>query len=200
MIAVINYGLGNLHSVQKAVAYAGGDVLVTDDPQSILKADKVVLPGVGAFEDGMEGLKSRGLVPVLQKVVDKGIPLLGICLGMQLLFNESEENGLHAGLGLMPGRVAFFKQLDVKVPQIGWNQVEVAKSSELMKGIQSGDYFYFNHGYYCCPQDENDVLTTTDYGIRYASSVERENVYGVQFHPEKSQRMGLKLVKNFIEL
>ncbi len=200
MIAIINYGVGNLHSVQKAAAYVGGAAVVTDDAQVILGADKVILPGVGAFADGMKGLESRRLVPVVREVAALGKPLLGICLGMQLLFEESEEQGQHQGLGLLSGKVILFQQPSVKVPQIGWNQVEVSKPSGLMNGIRDGDYFYFNHGYYCIPEDAGDVLTMTDYGIRFASSVERKTIYGVQFHPEKSQKTGLQIMKNFVEL
>lgn len=200
MIAIINYGLGNLHSVQKAAAYTGGEAMVTDDPNVILEADKVILPGVGAFADGMKGLKTRGLVPVVQEAAALGKPLLGICLGMQLLFEESEEQGQHQGLGLLPGQVALFKQPGLKVPQIGWNQVEFSRPSSLMDGVQNGDYFYFNHSYYCLPQDAGDVITITDYGNQFASSVERGTVFGVQFHPEKSQKTGLQILKNFVEL
>lgn len=200
MIAVINYGLGNLHSVQKAVAFVGGEPLVTADPQAILNTDKIILPGVGAFADGMQGLQSRGLVDVIQRAAEDGIPLLGICLGMQLLFDQSEEKGEHAGLGLIPGRVLFFQEKDIKVPQIGWNQVSPAKTSALLNDIPDGAYFYFNHGYYCCPRDEGDVLLTTDYGLRYTSAVQRDNVFGVQFHPEKSQKRGLQLLRNFVEM
>ena len=200
MIAIINYGLGNLHSVQKAVAFVGGETVVTDDAQVILGADKVILPGVGAFANGMKGLESRRLVQVVQEVVALGKPLLGICLGMQLLFEESEEQGQHQGLGLLAGKVVPFQETSVKVPQIGWNQVQISNSSGLMNGIRDGDYFYFNHGYYCIPQDEGDVLTMTDYDVRFASSVERETIFGVQFHPEKSQKIGLQILKNFVEL
>ncbi len=200
MIAIINYGVGNLHSVQKAAAFVGGTAVVTDDPQVILEADKVILPGVGAFADGMKGLESRGLTPVVREVAALGKPLLGICLGMQLLFEESEEQGQHQGLGLLAGKVVFFQQPSIKVPQIGWNQVQVSKPTGLMNGIRGGDYFYFNHSYYCIPEDAGDVLTMTDYGIRFASSVERQTIYGVQFHPEKSQKTGLQILKNFVEL
>jgi glutamine amidotransferase len=200
MIAIINYGLGNLHSVQKAAAYVGGEAVVTDDPHVILGADKVILPGVGAFADGMDGLEARGLVDVLREVAAQGKPLLGICLGMQLLFEESEEQGLHEGLGLLPGKVVFFTQPGIKVPQIGWNQIEIAKPSALMREIQDDDYVYFNHGYYCVPDETGDVLTLTDYGAHFASSVERDNIFGVQFHPEKSQKVGLQILKNFVEL
>lgn len=200
MIAIINFGLGNLHSVQKAVAYVGGETIVTAHPEQILGADKLILPGVGAFADGMQGLQSRGLVPVIQEFAAQGKPLLGICLGMQLLFETSEEQGHHQGLSLIPGEVVFFQQPGIKVPQIGWNQVEIAKPSALMNGIQAGDYFYFNHGYYCVPQNTGHVLTLTDYAVRFASSVEKDNILGVQFHPEKSQKTGLQVLKNFVEL
>ena len=200
MITIINYGLGNLHSVQKAVANVGGEAVVTDDDQEIINAEKVILPGVGAFADGMKGLESRGLVSVVQEVAAQGKPILGICLGMQLLFEESEEQGRYQGLGLLAGKVVQFKHPGVKVPQIGWNQVQVSKSTDLMDGIQDGDYFYFNHGYYCIPGNADDVLTMTEYGVSFASSVERELIIGVQFHPEKSQQRGLQVLKNFVEL
>lgn len=199
MIAIINYGLGNLHSVQKAVAYVGGDAVVTEDAEQILNARKIILPGVGAFADGMAGLDSRGLVHVVKEAAALNKPLLGICLGMQLLFDVSEEKGEHQGLGLLPGRVVPFIQPGIKVPQIGWNQVEISKPSCLVDEIRDGDYFYFNHGYYCVPDDVKDVLTFTVYGVRFASSVERGNVFGVQFHPEKSQKTGLQILKNFVE-
>ena len=200
MIAIVNYGLGNLHSVQKAVAFVGGDAQVTDDPQAILKADKIILPGVGAFADGMQGLQIRGLADVIRQAAGDDVPLLGICLGMQLLFDQSEEKGVHAGLGLIPGQVLFFQEKDIKVPQIGWNQVTQARTSALLNEISDGAYFYFNHGYYCRPRNTGDVLLTTDYGLRYASAVQRGNVFGVQFHPEKSQKCGLQLLRNFVEM
>jgi glutamine amidotransferase len=200
MIVIINYGLGNLHSVHKAVVNVGGAALVTDNPREIMAADKVILPGVGAFADGMKGLESRGLVPVIQNIAAQGRPLLGICLGMQLLFEGSEEQGYYEGLGLLAGKVVLFQHPGVKVPQIGWNQVQVSKPSDLMSGINEGDFFYFNHGYYCIPEDPNDVLTMTDYGVLFASSVERDAIFGVQFHPEKSQQRGLKILKNFVEM
>jgi glutamine amidotransferase len=200
MIAIINYGLGNLHSVQKATAYVGGEAVVTDDPDQILKSDKVILPGVGAFADGMKGLASRRLVDVVHEVAALGRPLLGICLGMQLLFEESEEQGYHQGLSLIPGKVILFQQPGIKVPQIGWNQLEIIKPSALMKGVQNGEFFYFNHGYYCLPKNAKDTLSITDYGVRFVSSVTRDNIFGVQFHPEKSQKNGLQIIRNFVEL
>lgn len=200
MIAVINYGLGNLHSVQKAIIFAGGDARIADDPKTILRADKVVLPGVGAFADGMKGLVSRGLVSAVKETVLSGKPILGICLGMQLFFDESEENGHHQGLGLVSGKVIAFNQPGIKIPQIGWNQLNFNKSNPLMSGIPQGSYVYFNHGYYCVPEDQSDTLTTTEYGVQFASSVQKENIFGVQFHPEKSQKIGLKIIQNFVEL
>ena len=200
MITIINYGLGNLHSVQKAVAFVGGNALVSNDPYEILAADKVILPGVGAFADGMAGLESRGLVQVVKEFVVSGKPILGICLGMQLLFEEGREQGYHSGLGVLEGSVVPFSGKEIKIPQIGWNQLEICTKSYLLDGITNGDYFYFNHGYYCIPGDLNDVLTTTNYGIQFASSVKKGLVFGVQFHPEKSQKNGLRILKNFVEL
>lgn len=200
MISVIDYGLGNLHSVQKAAAFVGGDARITADPKEIIDSEKIILPGVGAFADGMAGLESRGLVEVLLEAAAKGIPILGICLGMQLLFQESEEQGFHTGLGLLPGKVVFFTQPGIKVPQIGWNQIEIIKPSLLMNDLQDSDYVYFNHGYYCIPDEAGDTLSITKYGSPFVSSVERDNIFGVQFHPEKSQKVGLKILKNFVEL
>jgi glutamine amidotransferase len=200
VIAIINYGLGNLHSVNKAAAHVGGETVVTDEAQEILSADKVILPGVGAFADGMAGLASRGLVTVIQEIAEQGKPLLGICLGMQLLFEVGEEQGIHPGLGLLAGRVVPFSGSGIKIPQIGWNQLEICRESYLMNGIENGDYFYFNHGYCCLPENPQDILTETTYGARFASSVNNESIYGVQFHPEKSQKLGLQIMKNFVEL
>lgn len=200
MIAIIDYGSGNLHSVQKAVAYAGAEINVTENADEILAAEKIIIPGVGAFADCMKGLEIRNLIGVVKKAASLNKPILGICVGMQMLFEESEEKGKHKGLGLIPGRVTFFTQTNIKVPQIGWNQVEIAKPSPLMNGIQNGDFFYFNHSYFCVPMDKNDALTITDYGLMYASSVACGNIFGVQFHPEKSQTVGLRLLRNFVEI
>ena len=200
MIFIINYGLGNLHSVGKAVEFVGGEPVVTDDPEVIMRAEKIILPGVGAFADGMAGLESRGLIAPLLDAAQNGSPLLGICLGMQLLFEESEEQGVHKGLGLLEGKVVFFKGSGRKIPQIGWNQVRLQNDATLFAGIQNGDYFYFNHSYYCTPDNPGIVAAFTEYGISFPSAVERGNLFGVQFHPEKRQKLGLQILKNFVEL
>ena len=200
MIAIIDYGVGNLHSVHKAIEYVGGEAIVTDDAQTILTSDKVILPGVGAFRDGMNGLSERGLVPVINQYVTSGKPFLGICLGMQLLFERSEEMGYHQGLGLLPGIVLSFRDPNLKTPQIGWNQLEVMQENDLLADIKSGSFAYFNHGFYTLPERVEHILVTTNYGIDFASVVGSDNIYGVQFHPEKSQKVGLKLLKNFVKM
>lgn len=199
MIALVDYGVGNLRSVEKALVAAGAEVTLTDDSAVILAADKVVLPGVGAFGDGMAGLQQRGLVEVIQKLVQEGKPLLGICLGMQLLFESSEEMGEYRGLGLLPGRVVRFPaQAGLKVPQIGWNQVLPVWISKLLYDLPGGSYAYFNHSYYCAAQPE-DTLGMTEYGLPFPSVVGRGRLYGAQFHPEKSQAMGMQILRNFVE-
>lgn len=200
MIALIDYGIGNLRSVQKALEHVGADVQLTEDPRVIRAAEKVVLPGVGAFGDGMKGLHARGLAEVVKEIAARGTPLLGICVGMQVLFEASEEMGEHAGLGILPGRVKRFPVIptpNLKVPQTGWNQIQPCTDSPLFCGLIPGAYAYFNHGYYCAAQPD-DTLATTDYGGAYASVVGRGRVYGIQFHPEKSQHVGLLLLKNFV--
>lgn len=199
MIALIDYGVGNLRSVNKALVTAGADVVQTDDPQIILRASKVVVPGVGAFQDGMKGLKSRDLIPVLKEIVKGGIPVLGICLGMQLFFEMSSEQGQTKGLGFVQGNVEKFSSANLKIPHTGWNQIKIINSSPLFTGLESNTYVYFNHSYYCVPAISLNILTQTDYGHTYASAVRNENLFGVQFHPEKSQEVGLRLLRNFIE-
>jgi len=219
VIALIDYGIGNLRSVQKALEHVGAQVTLTDDPQTILSADKVVLPGVGAFGDGMKGLRARGLDEMVKEVVRVGKPLLGICVGMQVLFESSEELGEHEGLGILAGRVLKFPvrsdrlrvsrpgrgatkaattSTKLKVPHTGWNQIEPRKDSPLFRGLPAGAFAYFNHSYYCAADPEN-TLAVTEYGGAYPSIVGRGRVYGIQFHPEKSQSVGLMLLKNFVE-
>jgi len=200
MIALIDHGVGNLRSVQKALSAVGGEVQLTSDPTTIMNAEKIILPGVGAFADAMKGLKARGLVNILLDAIQREIPTLGICVGMQMLMDSSEEYGEHLGLGLIPGRVRRFEFTDHKIPHTGWNQVNPQTDSVLLKGLENNNYAYFNHSYYCDPQESQDILGITDYGIRYASVVGRGRLYGVQFHPEKSQEVGLQILRNFIEL
>ena len=199
MITLIDYGIGNLRSVQKALEAIGADVCLTSQKDEILGAEKAVLPGVGAFGDGMQGLRQRGLLPVIESLVDRGTPLLGICLGMQLLFETSFERGEHRGLGFLPGRVMAFESDRLKIPQTGWNQILPERDSILLDGIPEGSYAYFNHGFYCQPADEEIIVASTEYAVRYASMVARGKLYGVQFHPEKSQSVGLQILKNFVE-
>ncbi len=198
-LAIIDYGIGNLRSVQKAFEHVGAVAPLTEDPAEILAADKVVLPGVGAFGDGMKGIHARGLADVVREVVARGTPLLGICVGMQVLFEVGEELGEHAGLGLLPGRVRPFA-IDpaLKVPHTGWNQIEPSAASPLFADLPAGSYAYFNHGFYCDAAPA-DTLATTDYGGAYPTIVGRGRLYGIQFHPEKSQAVGMRLLRNFVE-
>ena len=199
-IILIDAGTGNLRSVQKALESVGATVTRTDDPQAVLSASKVVLPGVGAFGDFMSGLRARNLEGAVKAVAARGVPLLGICVGMQALFEVSEEMGTHAGLGLLRGRVLrFADNLSVKIPHTGWNQLEARQGAPLFNQIKAGAYVYFNHSYYCQPEDLSDITAEVDYGIRYACAVQRGNIFGVQFHPEKSQAVGLQILKNFVE-
>jgi glutamine amidotransferase len=199
VIALIDYGIGNLRSVEKALAAVGAEVQLTSAPEVIRAADRVVLPGVGAFGDGMAGLRQRGLEAVIETVLQEGKALLGICLGMQLLFEVSYELGEHRGLGLLPGEVRKFERGDLKVPQTGWNQVRTEKDSPLLSGLAPNSYAYFNHSYYCEPANREDILASSEYGVRYAAVVGRGRLYGVQFHPEKSQAVGLQILRNFVE-
>jgi len=199
-VILIDAGTGNLRSVQKALESIGANVLRTDDPGKVSTGKKIILPGVGAFGDFMSGLRARGLEEVVKDIVARGIPLLGICVGMQALFDVGEELGEHKGLGLMQGKVVrFAESLSVKIPHTGWNQVQVKKDAMLFGQIKDEAYVYFNHSYYCQPWNSSDVLATTDYGLQYACAVRRENIFGVQFHPEKSQAVGLRILKNFLE-
>jgi glutamine amidotransferase len=199
-LILIDAGTGNLRSVQKALEAVGAGVLCTSDPQAVLSGRRVVLPGVGAFGDFMSGLRLRGLEDVVREVAGRGTPLLGICVGMQAFFDVGEEMAEYAGLGLLPGRVVRFAEtLPVKVPHTGWNQVEVREGAPLFRGIASGSYVYFNHSYFCQAEMPSDVTATTDYGLTYSCAIQRDNIFGVQFHPEKSQAVGLRILKNFVE-
>ena len=199
-VVLIDAGTGNLRSVQKALEAVGANVLRTDDPKKVVSGGRVVLPGVGAFGDFMSGLRARGLEEAVNDTVQRGIPLLGICVGMQALFEIGEEMGEHKGLGLLQGKVVkFADSLSVKIPHTGWNQLEAKNDARLFDQVNDGAYVYFNHSYYCQPQNSSDVLATTNYGINYACAVQCENIFGVQFHPEKSQAVGLKILKNFLE-
>jgi glutamine amidotransferase len=199
-IILIDAGTGNLRSVQKALENVGANVTRTDDPQKVLSGGRIVLPGVGAFGDFMSGLRARGLNDAVKEVVSRGVPMLGICVGMQALFEIGEEMGDHEGLGLLKGMVVkFADSLSVKIPHTGWNQLTVKNEASLFDQVKDGAYVYFNHSYYCHAGDSSDVIATTDYGINYACAVRRENIFGVQFHPEKSQAVGLQILKNFVE-
>ncbi|MEI7542107.1 MAG: imidazole glycerol phosphate synthase subunit HisH [bacterium] len=200
-IAVIDYGMGNLHSVMKALQYEKIPAVLTDNPEVIKKCSGIILPGVGAFQDAMAEIEKRKLKKVLIEEVLKGKPLLGICLGMQLLFSYSSEFGRHKGLGFVPGNVVRFN-LKMKVPHIGWNEaVIVNKGSKILKGIKNSQFFYFVHSYYCVPLNKKAILTKTQYGnIIFTSAVELGNVFGFQFHPEKSTEAAMVIYKNFYKI
>lgn len=201
MIAVIDYGVGNLRSVQRGLERAGADVIVTSDPMAIKTANGVVLPGVGAFGEGMAQLEARGLVLPIDEVIAGSKPFLGICLGMQLLFQHSAEMGEHDGLGAFKGSVRRFPDAPgYKVPHMGWNQLRPRGDSTLLAGIPDGAFAYFVHSYYVEPKNPAIVTSTSDHGLAFASAVERGNVYGVQFHPEKSQEVGAAVLRTFVML
>jgi len=199
-VILVDAGTGNLRSVQKALESLGAAVERTDDPQRVLSGKRVILPGVGAFGDFMSGLRARGLDSVVKEVAARGISLLGICVGMQAFFEIGEEMGQYSGLGLLTGRVARFEAIPgLKIPHTGWNQLEVRKDASLFNEVNSGAYAYFNHSYFCQPGKPSDIAATTDYGLTYTCAVQDKNIFGVQFHPEKSQAVGLKVLKNFLE-
>ncbi|MFX3632472.1 MAG: imidazole glycerol phosphate synthase subunit HisH [Candidatus Pristimantibacillus sp.] len=199
MIAIIDYGMGNLHSVSKAVERLGYEAVVTADPQVIATAEGAILPGVGAFGDAMENLRDTGMDEVTKAYAASGKPLLGICLGMQLLFSESEEHGLNEGLSLLPGKVIRF-QGDYKIPHMGWNRLSFEQQeSPLFKGLEAG-HVYFVHSFHVKPESASDLLATTDYYQQVTAIVGRNNVYGMQFHPEKSGELGMQLLGNFLAL
>ena len=202
MIALLDYGAGNVRSVQKALTAAGGDVRLVPNPETVAQADAVVLPGVGAFDDCINAMQRQELFEAARAFVSTGKPFLGICVGYQALFEKSEEfNSCAAGLGIFEGSVVRFPDTEVKVPQIGWNEVQFSKPDcPILQGIESGSHFYFVHSYYPQPKDESIVATRTEYGVDFVSAVWRDNVFATQFHPEKSQKVGLQLLTNFVNL
>lgn len=202
MIAIIDYGMGNIHSVKKALESMGAETVVTNDPQNIGAYEKLVLPGVGAFDDAMAELKKQNLISAISEHIKNKKVFLGICLGMQLLFQESQEAKEMKGLGILKGRVKMFEdKVNLKVPHMGWNQLKVLNyNCPLFKDIADNSYVYFCHSYYPQPENKEIVAATTDYGGEFTSILWQDNVYGVQFHPEKSQQTGLKMLENFVKL
>jgi glutamine amidotransferase len=198
MIAIVDYGIGNLGSAAKAFRHVGAETVLTGDPDLLRKADTLVLPGDGAFGAAMDELRQRGLLPVLHEAVAEGRTLLGICVGMQLLFEHSEEHGSHRGLGLLPGRVRRFKG-DLPVPHMGWNRLRRRQPHPILQGVEDGSHVYFVHSYYC-EAEEDALVASSDYGHDFAAIVGKGNVLGVQFHPEKSQGVGLRMIDNFVRL
>ncbi len=202
-ITIIDYGMGNLRSVQKAFEQVGCDAVVTADPAVAAQADKLVLPGVGAFRDCMRNLTDGGFVAPIKAHIAAGKPFLGICLGLQLLFTESEEFGCHQGLGVIPGKVVRFpdgvqeRGEPLKVPHMGWNRINIRQSAPLYRGVPDGSFVYFVHSYYVVPDDSSVIATETGYGQSFCSSIWRDNIMATQFHPEKSQAVGLQMLKNF---
>ena len=200
MIAIIDYGMGNLFSVEKAFAKLGAEVVVTSDPEIILGADKVVLPGVGAFGDCMKNLKEYGMIDVIHTVARRGTPFMGICLGMQVLFEGSEEDPGVKGLGIFPGMVRKIVAPELKIPQMGWNSLEFAAPSPLFVNMPAQPYVYFVHSYHAVPEDSGVITAVVDYGGPVTAAVGRGNVQAVQFHPEKSSTLGLAMLANFKEM
>lgn len=201
MIAMIDYDAGNIKSVEKALLLLGQEVEVTGDPERILKAEKVILPGVGAFGDAMENLKRAGLDEVIRRVAAKGTPFMGICLGLQLLFERSDEAPGAKGLGLLEGEILKIPdQEGLKIPHMGWNSLHLEHGGRLFRGIEEQSYVYFVHSYYLKAKDESIVKASTEYSTHIHASVEKDNIFGCQFHPEKSSEVGLRILKNFVEL
>lgn len=206
MIGIIDYGMGNNRSVHRALERAGGDTQLVTNPDELAQADKIVLPGVAAFEDAIVQLKSQNLLEAIAQAVRRGTPYLGFCLGLQLLFDVSYENGEHQGMGLIPGKVVRF-DLDnypsdppLRVPHMGWNRIEWDKPCPMLDGLDSGRYVYFAHSFHVEPTDEKVIATSTEYGYSFTSAVWKDNIFATQFHPEKSQSVGLRLLENFINL
>ncbi|HTX52033.1 MAG TPA: imidazole glycerol phosphate synthase subunit HisH [Candidatus Baltobacteraceae bacterium] len=206
MIAIIDSGIANLRSVEKALVRLGVRAAVIESPDRLRDASGIILPGVGAFADGIAKLRSQGFVEPLRRAIERGTPLLGICLGLHFLFSESEEFGHHKGMDLIPGRVVRFGEMHdaagarLKVPHMGWNTVRIERRAPIFRGLADEPSFYFVHSYYVQPADETVTAGTTEYGVRFASAIWRDNVFATQFHPEKSQAVGLQLLGNFAAL
>lgn len=201
MLAIVDYQMGNLRSVQKGFERVGAEAIITSDPTAIAAADKVVLPGVGAFEDAIGELQRRNLVNPIKDVIEDGKPFLGICLGLQLLFDVSYEGGEFEGLGVIPGKVVRFEVADeYKVPHMGWNQAQIVKPAPILNGIADGTYFYFVHSYFVSPDDDSVVAIRSDYDGDFCAMIWRDNLFATQFHPEKSQENGLAVLRNFAAL
>ena len=199
-IVIIDYGMGNLRNVQRGFERIGLEAKLTRNKKEIQRASAIVLPGVGAFKDCMINLEKYGMVESLLRSIEKGKPYLGICLGLQILFSESEEFGSHKGLDLIKGRVVRFKpDPEHKVPHMGWNTVEIEREVPMLQGIVSGDFFYFVHSYYVIPEEKQWISSFTNYGLSFVSSIWKENIFATQFHPEKSQHKGLKILENFVK-
>lgn len=202
MIAIIDYGMGNLRSVQKGFERMGHEAVVTNDSKTILSASKVVLPGVGAFPDCMRNLREYGLIDVVHESINSGKPFLGICLGLQLLFTESEEFGISKGLDIIKGRVVRFKGpefIDLKIPHMGWNSISIKRRAPALQDVPDNSNVYFVHSFHVVPDDKSVIATTTSYGFEFVSSVWKDNIFATQFHPEKSQALGLSILKRFGE-
>ena len=201
MVAIIDYDAGNIKSVEKALLHLGEEVIITRDREQILNSDKVILPGVGAFGDAMEKLRSYGLDKVIYEVVERKIPFLGICLGLQLLFEKSDETPGVKGLGVLPGEILRIPDKEgIKIPHMGWNSVKIKENAKIFKDVPQDSYVYFVHSYYLKAGREEDVAATTEYSTLIHAAVEHDNVFACQFHPEKSSEIGLKILKNFVEL
>jgi glutamine amidotransferase len=200
-IAIVDYGMANLRSVQKALEHVGFSAVITGDPHEVARADKVILPGVGAFCDGMAKLNQSGLTPLILEHVKRGRPILGICLGLQFLFTRGHEDGVHQGMNLFEGDVIrFAHQPGLKIPHMGWNQLRLNRDCPIFRGVREGDSVYFVHSYHAVPKDRDLIAAETDYPTPFVSAIWRDNVFATQFHPEKSQRVGLTILKNFAEL
>ena len=201
MIAIIDYGAGNLQSVKKAFDFIGAESVITNDPKVILSADKILLPGVGSFGDAMDSMEKSGLIETVKQSALSGKPFLGICLGLQLLFEESEESPGVKGLGIFKGKIKkFSSDMGLKIPHIGWNSLEIKQKDTLFKNVPENSYVYFVHSYYLHAEDENDIATVTNYGIDFHSAVGKDNIFATQFHPEKSGDVGLQILRNFASM